>query len=375
MEFDKITERVAKLRTSLSKQSLDAFMLFVNENQNSESCRYISGFSGSSAVLLIDHKRALIISDGRYKEQAEEQSPFKFILQGKSMEKDAIRIISESNYKCVGFEAEKISHYMYKNHLAKHPIRWEDASSLIPLLRRTKDASEITSIMRAGEIAFEAYSAAIQESHAGMTEREFSALLLYKITRMGGEKGWAHDDFIVVSGERGSLPHGMATNKKFETGDIVTVDFGVTIDDYMCDITRNFCIGKPSQKAEEINDLLSRAHMQAAKSLAPSESGQKIDGIARKIITDAGYGKQFAHGLGHGLGLEVHESPRLSPHSRDILAAGDVVTIEPGIYLEGWGGMRIEDDYLVTAEGAVCLTKNNDQGLKIVGNCSSRILG
>jgi Xaa-Pro aminopeptidase len=366
MGFDRISQRIVKLRESLLKQSLDAFVLFVNENQNSESCRYISGFSGSSAALLIDQKRVLLISDGRYKKQAEGQSPFEFVLQSKSIEKDTIKIISESNYKCVGFEAEKISHYMYKNHLAKHPIRWEDASFLIPLLRRTKDTEEIAAIAKAGEIAFDAYSAAVQESYAEMTEREFENLLLFKIRQMGGEKGWAHDDFIVVSGERGSLPHGRATNKKFAMGDIVTVDFGVTIDGYMCDITRNFCIGKPSQKAEEISSLLSHAHLQAAKSLAPSESGKKIDSIARKIISDEGYGKQFTHGLGHGLGLEVHEPPKLSPLSNDVLAAGDVVTIEPGIYIEGWGGMRIEDDYLITEEGAICLTRNYNHALRIV---------
>ncbi|MCL1941702.1 MAG: M24 family metallopeptidase, partial [Synergistaceae bacterium] len=156
------------------------------------------------------------------------------------------------------------------------------------------------------------------------------------------------------------------TDKKFERGETVTVDFGVTIDGYMCDITRNFCIGAPSPKAEEINALLSRAHREAASSLAPSGSGREIDAIARKVITDAGHGKQFAHGLGHGLGLEVHESPRLSPHSKDILAAGDVVTVEPGVYIEGWGGMRIEDDYLITAEGAVCLTQGLDHTLRIV---------
>ena len=366
MKFNRIIERAAKLRANLAKQSLDAFVLFVAENQNSESCRYISGFSGSHAVLLIDQKRALLISDGRYKKQAEEESPFDFVLQGKSIEKDTIKIISESNYKSVGFEAEKISHYMYKNYLAKHPIRWDDASSLIPMLRRAKDTSEVATIIKAGEVAFEAYEAAVSEAHVGMTEREFGALLLYKIARMGGEKGWTHADFIVASGKRGALPHGRATNKKFENGDIVTVDFGVMIDGYMCDVTRNFCMGKPSQKSEEISNLLSCAHRQAAKSLAPFESGQKIDSIARSIITDAGYAKQFTHGLGHGLGLEVHEAPRLSPHSKDVLAVGDVVTIEPGIYIEGWGGMRIEDDYLVTAEGSVCLTKDQDHALKIV---------
>lgn len=366
MGFDSTYERITKLREKLSKQSLDAFVLFVYENQNSESCRYISGFSGSSAALIIDQKRALLISDGRYKKQAQDQSPFEFILQGRFIEKDAVKIVSESNYKSVGFEAEKISHYVYRNYLAKHPIRWEDASSLIPSLRRTKDAGEVSAIVKAGEIAYKAYSAALMESFTGMTEREFENLLLYKIRQIGGEKGWAHDDFIVASGKRGTLPHGRATNKKFESGDVVTVDFGVTVDGYMCDVTRNFCVGKPSQIAEEINNLLSHAHHQAAKSLAPSESGKRIDDIARKIITDAGYGKQFSHGLGHGLGLEVHEQPRLSPISGDVLAAGDVITIEPGIYIEGWGGMRIEDDYLITEEGAKCLTWGHDHSLKIV---------
>jgi Xaa-Pro aminopeptidase len=220
--------------------------------------------------------------------------------------------------------------------------------------------------VKAGKIAFEAYLATVKGSYAGMTEREFENMLLYKIKQMDGEKGWAHDDFIVASGKRGALPHGRATNKKIEVGDVVTVDFGVTVDGYMCDITRNFCMGKPSQKAEEINSLLSQALRQAAKSLAPSESGKKIDDIARKIITDAGYGKNFSHGLGHGLGLEVHEPPKLTPLSGDVLAVGDVVTIEPGIYIEGWGGMRIEDDYLITDEGAACLTKDDDHSLIII---------
>ena len=366
MQFKNLSERLAKLRANLSKLNLDAFVLFVNENKNSESCRYISGFSGSNAAMLIDEKRALLISDARYTKQAEDQSPFEFVLLNKSAEIDAIKVISESNYKSVGFEAEKVSHYTYINYLAKHAIRWEDASSLIPTLRRTKDAGEIAAIMRAGEIAYEAYLSAINESYAGMTEREFENLLLYRIKQMGGEKGWTHDDFIVASGKRGALPHGRATDKKFEKGEIITVDFGATVKGYMCDITRNFCIGKPSLEDEEINSLLSRAHLQAAKYLAPSESGRRIDGIARSIINDAGYGKQFVHGLGHGLGLEVHETPRLSPRSEDTLAIGDVVTIEPGIYIEGSKGMRIEDDYLITGEGAICLTRNNDHALKII---------
>ena len=144
------------------------------------------------------------------------------------------------------------------------------------------------------------------------------------------------------------------------------VDFGATVEGYMSDLTRNFSLGPLPERGREIEELLLEAHHQAARALRPGAAGVEIDGVARKVITDGGWGKHFSHGLGHGLGLEVHEAPRLSPLSADILAEGDVVTIEPGIYLEGWGGMRIEDDYLVTEGGSVCLSGGKGQKTAIL---------
>ncbi len=161
--------------------------------------------------------------------------------------------------------------------------------------------------------------------------------------------------------------HARATAKKFEDGDIVTVDYGATFNGYISDITRNFAIGNASSKAKKINEILLNAHHAAAEALRPGISGKDVDAVARKIIADAGYGEYFAHGLGHGLGLEIHEAPRLSPTSKDILQVGDIVTVEPGIYIEGFGGLRIEDDYLITDSGAECLTIRDNQGLEIVG--------
>jgi Xaa-Pro aminopeptidase len=351
----------------MRENGLDAFVLFVFERQNTESCHYISGFRGSSAALLIDGKRETLVTDGRYQTQAAAQSPFALTVQmSVPLSEFIVRLVSENGYKTVGFESEKLSHSVVENVLKKARTDWKDASALIPLLRRTKDAMEADAIRRAGVIARKAYDTVLQEVKAGMTEVEFDSRVLYEIKREGGEKGWTHDDFIVVSGERGTMCHGRATGRAFSRADTVTLDYGVTVDGYMCDITRNVAVGEAQERALSISRILIEAHRGAAAVLRPGISGKEVDAVARKIIADAGYEKNFIHGLGHGLGLEIHEAPRLSYLSKDILKAGDVVTVEPGIYIEGWGGLRIEDDYLITENGADCLTQSDDQNLRII---------
>ena len=241
-----------------------------------------------------------------------------------------------------------------------------DASDVLPLLRRKKDAGEIALIRKAADCARDAYRKVLSRVREGMTELEFSAALEYEIRCCGAEGGWGDHGFIVASGPRSALPHGMATDKPLAKGDWVTVDYGARVEGYVSDITRNFAIGEPPSRVREIEDVLLRAHEAAAGAIRAGVSGREVDLVARKVIQDAGYGECFIHGLGHAIGLEVHESPRLSPISADILQEGDVVTVEPGIYIEGFGGMRIEDDYLVTASGAELLAEDFDRRLSVI---------
>ncbi len=367
MNSEIIASRLEKLRALMSDKGLEVFTLIVDERANSESCHYISGFRGSSAGLIITMNSAALITDGRYTTQAKSQTPFNIIIQSElSMPEYIAKAISDGGYLRAGFEAEKISHATFTKYFAPVKCEWLDASGMIPKLRRTKDAHEAALIREAGRIGREALGNVLKLAHVGMRETEFDIMLTGEIKRLGAEKGWAHDDFIVASGERSAMCHAPATSKTFADGETVTVDYGAMVGGYMSDITRNFVFGHVSEKAREINAVLLRAHNEAVKALRPGVKGAEVDAVARKVITEAGYGDKFVHGLGHGLGLEVHEAPRLSRTSRDILQIGDVVTVEPGIYIEGWGGLRIEDDYLITEDGCVCLTVNDNQRLIVI---------
>ena len=367
-DFDIVNGRLDRLRALMRERGADAFVLMVLERLNSESCHYISGFRGSSAALLIDGEDARLVTDGRYRTQAAKQSPFSLTVQSElPLPAYVARAVTEKGWRTVAFEAEKVSHALFEAVFQPLSARWVDGSSFILSLRRSKDGTEADAIRRAAVIARKAYDSGLEQVRPGMTEVEFESRMLSEIKRLGGEKGWVHDDFIVASGERGAMCHARATCRPFESGDTVTFDYGVTVDGYMCDITRNFAVGRAQPRAVELNDILLRAHREAAAALRPGIAGRDVDAVARKIITDAGYGKDFVHGLGHGLGLEIHEAPRLSAISKDVLQVGDVVTIEPGIYIEGWGGLRIEDDYLITETGSECLTLSDDQSLRVVG--------
>ena len=289
MNAEIIKSRLEKLRALMSERKLDAFVLIVDERANSESCHYISGFRGSSAALIIDENQEILITDGRYLTQSKEQSPFKIIIQSElSLPEYIAKAVKDSDYKCVGYEAEKISHALFQKYFENVKVEWIDASDLIPKLRRTKDHYEISMIKNAAKIAREALGSVLKKTHAGMSEIEFDIKLMEEIKLLGAEKGWAHDDFIVASGTRSAMCHAPATMKKFAGGENVTVDYGAMVNGYMSDITRNFALKNPDKKALEINEILLKAHHEAAKSLRPGISGREVDSIARKIISDAG---------------------------------------------------------------------------------------
>ena len=366
MTFPHIEARLARLRERMDRENIDVFFLLVTERYNSESLAWLSGFRGSSGAAVVSRCDAWLVTDGRYLLQAKKESPFELVSQGgASLPEKTGDLLRSRSWSSGGYEGDRLSVNLFSAVKPALP-EWKDCSTLLPSLRRKKDALEAEFIRRAGIIASDAYEEVLGSVREGMTEKEFNALLEYTLRKMGAEGGWKGSGFIVASGERSALPHGSPTDRPFRRGDLVTVDFGATVEGYMSDLTRNFSLGPLSERGAEIEALLLDAHHQAARALRPGVTGLEVDAVARKIITDGGWGKQFSHGLGHGLGLEVHEAPRLSPLSADILAEGDVVTIEPGIYLEGWGGMRIEDDYLVTEGGSVCLSGGKGQKTAIL---------
>jgi Xaa-Pro aminopeptidase len=189
----------------------------------------------------------------------------------------------------------------------------------------------------------------------GIRERDLAAELEYQMNVLGSEK--PAFESAVVSGYRSAMPHGLPTSKKLEKGDFVTFDFGATVDGYLCDITRTVVVGKATSRQKKIYDTVLRAQLAAIRKIRAGASGKAVDKIARDIITKAGYGKNFGHGTGHGISMEIHSGPSLSPRVDNKLKAGNVITVEPGIYISGWGGVRIEDDVVVTRTGCRVLNQ------------------
>ena len=366
MAFDHIERRLARLRARMADEGVDVMVVLSSENYNGESLTYISGFRGSSGAAVISAEEAFLVTDGRYALQAREQSPFEVTPQGQKMlhEKTA-EFLRGRGWSVGGYEGERLTVSVYRS-MEGALARWKDCSFLLPELRRRKDDAEVAAIAKAADIACSAYEEALNEAREGMAETEFNAIMEYLIRKGGAESGWKGGKFIVASGERGALPHGRASDRRFREGDIVTVDFGATVDGYMSDITRNFSMGPLSKRGQEIESALLEAAEAAVAAIRPGAEGRYVDSVARDILNEKGWGKYFTHSLGHGLGLEVHETPRISPTSKDVLQEGDVITIEPGVYIEGWGGMRIEDDYLVTASGAVCISGGKGRRTAVV---------
>ena len=363
MRPERSDQRVDHLRQELERHQLEGMVLIVEEGLNWESVFYLSGFRGSSSAVLITPSEAFLITDGRYLEQAAEQTDFTVVPQGKgSLVHSMETLIREQKIGYLGFEGNKVFYTLFRA-LEEMDLQLRDLSGLVPSLRRFKDEEEVALLEKASTIASEAFEKTLGSVSEDMSEMELANILEFNVKSLGAEGGWPNHGFVVVSGLRSSLPHGVPTSKKLGRGEWVTVDFGATFGGYVSDITRNLVVGEADPKGQELHALLLEAHGKAASALAPGIRCRDIDMIARQVIEDAGYGNYFSHGLGHGIGLEVHEKPRLSSTSDEILQPGDVVTIEPGIYLPEIGGMRLEDDYIIIPGGSRRITSALDQEL------------
>jgi len=354
---ENILARTARLRAAMAEYGADAFVFIDEEGTNWESLFYMSGFRGTSGALVVYPDGADLVLDGRYVQQGREQSPHSIVEQKNGLCDDVKTMLLRHGSKRIYCEASRTFHSLWKK-LETYDAEWRDGTEWIKTLRRTKDAEEISSIRSAAAIGAHAFLETLDDVKEGMTEKEFESMLNYRICRAGGETGF---DMIVASGPRSSMPHGRATARKIARGETVTVDFGARSGGYFCDITRNFSIGEPNEKASALHALLLNAHRDAASELKAGASGKEAHSTALAVLESEGVGKYFTHSLGHSFGLEIHEYPVLSPRRDDTLKTGDVVTVEPGIYIEGWGGLRLEDDYLVLDGKAERLTKELEQ--------------
>lgn len=327
-----LKNRVAAARGFLAQFNIDAILF-----SDIKDVRYLTGFRGSEGLLLLSQFERYFLTDSRYTTQAAEEANGCSIIEVKDKVKDIASLIKRFGVGSVGYQAERISVAVY-NELADNLSENQLVSlgSEIGTLRMIKDPNEIEDLARTAAIASDALNKLIPEIMPGVIEKDL-ALKLEFIMRNGGVDDKAFD-FIVVSGVRGALPHGRASSKKIRKGDLLTMDFGGVMDGYNSDETVTLAVGKPDAKQREIYQVVKDAHDMAMESVRPGLSIKELDAVARDHITQKGYGDFFGHGLGHGVGLDVHEKPLISFRSEDKLQEGMVFTIEPGIYIPGWGG-------------------------------------
>ena len=343
--------KIKKVYELMDKEGLDGSLIDSPENRY-----YLTGFTGTAGRVLLTGKGAYFITDFRYVEQAKKQTEgYEIVELSSNFEKGLNELLKKDGVKRLGFESKAISHEQFLKYNEVLEVELQKTTDLIEGLRVIKGPEEIEKIKKAVEITDAAFAHILGIIKPGVTEREIALELEFFQKRMGGEKNAF--DFIVASGQRSSLPHGVASDKVIEKGDFVTLDFGVFYQGYCSDLTRTVVVGEPDEKQKEIYGLVLKAQLAVIERVKAGMSCKEVDEIARGIIGEAGYRENFGHGLGHGIGLEIHEAPRVSFTSETILQPGMVVTNEPGIYIPGWGGVRIEDDLLITEEGCEVLNK------------------
>jgi Xaa-Pro aminopeptidase len=351
--------RLAKLRCFLEDQGLEAVVINKLENVT-----YFSGFSGTDGILLITKASAKLITDFRYIEQAtEEASLFEIIEHHQSILNKVSEEIKLEPIAKIGFEGDSFTYNEFSI-LAQQLNTFKLKAVGLDQLRVVKDDVEIEEIKKAVAISDAAFDYILTIIKPGISEIVVATELETCMRRLGSLK--PAFDTIVASGIRGSLPHGLATDKIIVEGELVTMDFGAVYNGYHSDITRTICVGMASDKQREIYSTVLEAQLIGVQTVKAGKSGKEIDATARQVIMDAGYGNFFGHGLGHGVGLAIHELPRLSPSSTcDKLEENMIVTVEPGIYLPDFGGVRIEDTVVVTNTGCNILTSSSKQLIEI----------
>ncbi len=322
--------------------------------------RYLTGFTGSAGMLLVLADEAVFVSDGRYGEQARTQLgeagvAARVEIRTTASEQRAVLVDAAAGIARLGLEDHDVS-WAQQRELAEvfAPIELVPAGAIVEDLRRVKDAGEIDRIAAACAIADDAFAAVLPMLLDGPTEREFALALEFAMR----ERGATHMSFdpIIAAGPNGAMPHARPSDRPIGRGELVVCDFGCVVDGYCSDMTRTVSAGEPGTEARRLYDLVLASQQAGRDAVAAGVGCVDVDRACRDVISDAGYGEAFSHGTGHGVGLEIHEAPRVASSAGGTLLVGDVVTVEPGVYLPGVGGVRIEDTVVVTASGSRPLT-------------------
>ncbi|USS92057.1 M24 family metallopeptidase [Fructobacillus americanaquae] len=356
-------ERLNKFQKLLKKLDLQGMII-----SNASNLNYLIGFGGvpGDGVLVVSLADAAFITDARYENEYVGTLP-----QGVSLKvtrqyyEKAAEVAREFRIEKLGFESDlPYAFYEELDDLLPANVSFDAVPGAVEALRETKDDQEADALRKAAQASIKAFNALLKEVKVGMTEKEVANRLDVLQKQFGAEK--PSFETIVASGYRSAMPHGMASDKKLEAGELVTVDFGYYVDGYTSDVTRTFALGEIDPELKKIYEIVKEANENTIAVLKAGISASEVDRVARDFITEKGYGEEFQHSTGHGAGLDIHEGPYLSSRSSDEVQVGNLLTVEPGIYLAGKGGVRIEDDVLITKDGHEVLTADLPKDLIVL---------
>ncbi len=364
--MEPIKRRIEKFRKILEKRDFDAFLVLVEQNR-----RYLSGYAGedtqfdeTAGALFITKERLVLATDSRYDLQAEREAPlFEVVTYKKGVEKEAPSILEKLGAKRLGFESVRLTHLQYGklrkelDESSVSEVELVPAEDLVETLRIVKEEGEIEAMKAALRIAESVFHEYLPEIKPGMTEKQVAWELEKRIRENGGEA--LSFSSIVASGPNGALPHAIPTDRKIAEGEPLLFDWGVKLDGYCSDISRTVVFGRPDKVFKEVFQTVYDAQRKAIEAIKPGMTGKEADRVAREFIDAGKFKDKFNHSLGHGVGLAVHESPRLSPLKEDLLEPGMVFTVEPGIYLPEWGGVRLENMVVLREHGAEVLNETD----------------
>lgn len=349
-QSSEFAERRSKLSSTLEESRADAFLTSFLPN-----CRYLSGFTGSNAALLVTADRAILFTDPRYELQAPQEADCEVRIVKGSLIKEVAKWAKRLRVRALAFESQHITFEAQKTLAeAVSQIRLKPIANAVERLRMVKSEGEIEAIRVSVDLNSKALENALRRFKPSMSEMDLAAEIEYRMRRLGAER--PSFETIVAAGARSALPHARPTGKAIGTDHLLLIDMGSSVAGYASDMTRTFAIGKLNAKSRRMYRAVLESQLAAIDALKPGVLSGSVDGVARKVLRGYGLDQYFVHSTGHGLGLEIHEPPRVGRKEQTKLETGMVITVEPGVYQAGVGGIRIEDTVVVTSDGCKSLT-------------------